>query len=279
MAAEESPAPLGILAGGGELPFLLVQASRASGREPFVIAFNGFTEQRVVAGTRHAWVDLAKVGQTMRHLHEAGCRAVVFAGGMRRPSLSSLIPDLRGAAVLAKIARAGGDDAVLRVLVAEMEAEGFRVLGADDILGDLIARAGSMGTHAPALDAWSDIRRGAAVVRALGAVDVGQAAVVQQGIVLGVEAAEGTDALLARCGALRREGRGGVLVKLKKPGQERRTDLPMIGAATVINAAAAGLVGVAVEAGEALVMGRAQVAAEADARGLFVYGLTAAELA
>jgi DUF1009 family protein len=260
------PAPgaqtVGILAGSGELPGLLVQACRAGGREPFVIAFNGFTDPGVVAGTRHAWVDIAAVGKTFKHLRDAACQAVVLAGRMRRPALSSLRPDARGLMVLAKVAAAGGDDAVLRVLVAELEGEGFRVLGPDDLLEDLIAPSGPLGRHAPEAHHRADISRGITVARALGGVDVGHAVVVQQQIVLGVEAVEGTDALLRRCAELRREGPGGVLVKLKKVGQERRVDLPVIGPATIASARAAGLAGIA-----------------ADAAGLFVFGLSEAELA
>lgn len=270
---------IGILAGSGNLPLLLIAACRAGGREPFVVAFNGFTDEATVANVRHAWIDVAAVGKTFRALREAGCDAVVLAGKMRRPSLSSLRPDARGLMVIAKVAAAGGDDALLRVLIAELEGEGFRVLGADDLLTDLIAPPGPLGATAPTDAHRADIRRGIAVARALGAVDVGHAVVVQQGIVLGVEAVEGTDALLRRCGDLRREGAPGVLVKLKKVAQERRADLPALGPTTIEGLKAAGLAGVAFEADGTLVLGRADLVAAADAAGLFVYGLSAQELA
>jgi len=279
VASALSAQTVGILAGSGELPGLLIEACRAGGREPFIIAFNGFTDPGVVTGTRHAWVDLAAVGKTFKHLRDAACQAVVFAGRLRRPALSSLRPDARGLLVLAKVAAAGGDDAVLRVLVNELESEGFRVLGPDDLLQDLVAPSGPLGAHAPQASHRADIERGIAVAHALGDVDVGHAVVVQQRIVLGVEAAEGTDVLLQRCADLRREGQGGVLVKLKKTGQERRVDLPVIGPATIAGARAAGLAGLAIEAGGTLVMGRSKVVEAANAAGMFVYGLSEAELA
>ena len=170
-------------------------------------------------------------------------------------------------------ANALGDDGLLKAVIKLLETEGFRVRGAEEIVEGLLAQGGLYGRHRPDAQAESDIARGVAVVRALGAVDVGQAAVVQQGIVLGVEAAEGTDALLSRCADLRREGPGGVLVKLKKPDQERRVDLPTLGRKPLSAAAAAGLRGIAFEAGSCLLLDAAEMTAAADDAGLFLLGL------
>ena len=173
--------------------------------------------------------------------------------------------------MLAKVGKAAlGDDKILSVLIAELEGDGLKVVGADDILYGLLAVEGVLGRHRPDALAEADIVRAVEIGRTLGALDVGQAVVVQQGIVLGVEAVEGTDALIVRAGNLRREGPGGVLVKIKKPGQERRADLQTIGVGTVEACARAGLRGIAVEAGATLVLGRDEVAAAADAAGLFV---------
>ncbi|HMK67064.1 MAG TPA: UDP-2,3-diacylglucosamine diphosphatase LpxI, partial [Stellaceae bacterium] len=192
------------------------------------------------------------------------------------PSLASLMPDWRAAKFFARIGlRALGDDGLLSAIIKELELEGFRVVGIESILGGLLAPKGPLGRIEPDEQARADIARGLEVARALGALDIGQAAVVQQGIVLGVEAADGTDALIARAGSLRREGPGGVLVKIAKPGQERRADLPTIGVRTVEAAANAGLRGIAVEAGAALVVDRAAVAAAADGAALFVLGVEA----
>ena len=266
------PPKLAILAGAGRLPGQLAAACQASGRECYIVAFKG--ESYAPDLSPDTWVDLAAVGSTLALLHEAGCGEVVLAGSIRRPSLAALRPDRRGAKLMVKLLRArGGDDALLSAVVAELEGEGLRVVGADDVLADLVAPYGPLGQHRPDGAHERDIAFGIRVVRALGALDVGQAAVVQQQRVLGVEAAEGTDALLARCAALRLEGAGGVLVKLKKPGQDARVDLPAIGSATIDGAVAAGLAGLAVEAGGALVFQRADVVAAADRAGLFVVGV------
>lgn len=266
---------LGILAGSGELPQRLIEACRTTGRPVFVLAFQGAADPAALDEVPHAWIRLGAAGEGMRLLHENGVVELVMAGGVPRPSLWSLRPDWRAAKFFAKIGyRALGDDGLLRAVIKELEEEGFRIVGADTVLGDALAPLGPFGKHIPDEQAASDIATGLEVVRALGALDVGQAAVVQLGIVLGVEAIEGTDALIARCGQLKREGPGGVLVKIAKPGQERRADLPTIGKATVTAAAAAGLRGIAVEAGSTLVIDRAAVTAAADAAGLFVVGVS-----
>jgi UDP-2,3-diacylglucosamine hydrolase len=194
---------------------------------------------------------------------------------VRRPSLLDLRPDAEGARILARIGRAAfaGDDGLLAAVIRVLGEEGFRVLGAHDVLAEATAPAGVLSRITPDAQAMADIVRGVEVARALGAVDVGQGCVVQQGIVLAVEAAEGTDAMLARCAVLARTGPGGVLVKLVKPGQERRADLPTIGPDTVRAARQAGLRGIAFEAGGTILADRSATIAAADAAGLFLLGL------
>lgn len=266
---------LGVLAGGGQLPVRVIEACRASGRDFFVLAFEGHTDPATVTDTPHAWVRLGAVGEALRRLHEAKVEEVVLAGPVKRPSFDDLRPDWRGAMFLAKVgARAFGDDGLLSAVVKELEAEGFRVVGADDVFGHLRTPAGPCGRLTPNAAAETDIARGIEVLKALGPLDVGQAVVVQQGVVLGIEAIEGTDALLERCVALRRTGRGGVLVKIAKPGQERRVDLPTIGPGTIRRAVAAGLAGIALETGQSLIIDRAAVVRAADEAELFIVGIT-----
>lgn len=268
---------IGIIAGGGDLPRLLVSACRAAGREPFVLLLEGYADPALAADAPHAAVRLGALGEAFRLLKDAGVSEVVFAGSIRRPSLAALKPDARGAAFLARVGgKALGDDGLLRAVAAEFAREGLALKGAHEILSDILAREGLYGTLAPDAAALADIARGVEVAKGIGALDVGQGAVVQQGIVLAVEAVEGTDRMLARCAEVKREGPGGVLVKVCKPGQDRRLDLPTIGVDTVEAAAAAGLRGIAVEAGAALVLDAAAVGARADALGLFVQGLAAA---
>jgi DUF1009 family protein len=266
---------LGIIAGGGDLPGRLIAACRRDGRPFFVLALEGFAESTVLGDAPLEWVRLGAVGDAFRILHAHKVAQVVMAGRVRRPSLIDLRPDWRATRVFARIGmRALGDDGLLRAVVQELEGEGFGVVGPHDILGEeILAPLGVLGRHAPDDQALADVRHGVTVARRLGALDVGQGAVVQQGLVLAVEAIEGTDAMLGRCGALRREGVGGVLVKTSKPGQERRADLPTIGVATVENAHAAGLRGIAVQADGALMVDKAGIIARADALGLFVLGV------
>ncbi len=276
MADNATAAPrLGIVAGGGALPRRLVEACRQSGREVFVLALEGAAEPETVAGVPHAWCRIGAAARGLTLLRENGVSELVLAGGVRRPSLATLRPDWRAAKLFARLGyRALGDDRLLSAVVAEFEREGFRVIGADQVLGVALAQEGPFGQVVPDAVARNDIALGARVARALGRLDIGQAVVVLQGLVLGVEAIEGTDELVRRCAALRRDGAGGVLVKVEKPGQERRADRPTIGPKTVAVAAEAGLRGIAVEAGATMVLDRAEVVAAADRVGLFVVGIS-----
>lgn len=272
---------LGILAGGGPFPARIIETCRRQGRDFFVVAFEDQTDPETVAGTAHAWVRLGAAGTALDLLRHADVKELVLAGRIRRPSLAALRPDARAAKIIARAgARAIGDDGLLSALVRELEeSEGFRVVGPQSLVPEDMATEGVYGKIAPDAAALADIERGIEVARAIGALDVGQAAVVEDGIVLAVEAIEGTDAMLARCRALRRRHHGGVLVKVRKPAQEERADLPAIGAATVAAAAKAGLAGIAVEAGGALVIDRAAVVRAADEAGLFVVGVRVEEAA
>ena len=273
MAAERRT--LGILAGGGRLPGQVAAAARAAGRSVFLIGLEGFADPAVLAPWPHEFVRILAAGRILAALREHGCEDLVLVGPVRRPSLLDLRPDAEGARILARIGRAAfaGDDGLLAAVVRVFAEEGFRVLGAHEILNEALGPTGLLSQAAPDAVAMADIRRGIAVARALGAIDVGQGCVVQQGIVLAVEAAEGTDAMLSRCAALAAPGRGGVLVKLVKPGQDRRADLPTIGPETMRGAAGAGLRGVAFEAGGTILAERDATIAVADAAGLFLLGL------
>lgn len=270
------PGRIGIVAGRGQLPLSLVQACIEANRPFFVLGLKGAADPADYAGTPHGFIRPGAGAEGLRLLRANGVEELVFAGGVHRPSLLSLAPDWRAMRFFARIGyRSLGDDGLLSAIIRELEEEGFRVVGVADILPRSLAEAGDFGRVAPDAQAMQDIERGLAILRRLGPLDVGQAVVVQQGLVLGIEAIEGTDALIARTASLKREGPGGVLVKIAKPGQERRADLPAIGPDTVRNAARAGLRGIAVEAGSTLVIARAAVAEMADRKGLFVTGVAA----
>ncbi|HEY1505852.1 MAG TPA: UDP-2,3-diacylglucosamine diphosphatase LpxI [Stellaceae bacterium] len=269
---------LGILAGSGELPLRLIEACRSEGRPYFVVAFDGSCDPASMEGQPHRFIRLGAGGTGLRVLHENGVEELVLAGGVKRPSLTALRPDWRTTRFFLKIGMRAladfGDDRLFRAIIAELELEGFRVVGAHTILTSLVAPAGVLGNVVPDANADGDIRAGIAAARGLGAEDVGQAVVMFAGAVIDCEDAEGTDALLRRC-ASSGAARGGVLVKTAKPQQERRADLPAIGVQTVTGAAAAGLKGIAIEAGACLVLGRAAVIAAADRADIFVIGVNA----
>jgi len=265
---------LGIVAGGGRLPRLLIDACRASGRDFFVLALKGQADPEIVEQVPHAWIRMGAAGQGFALLKEQGVEELVMAGGVRRPSLLDLRPDLRVIKFFARLGRKGiGDDGLLRAVIEEVESEGYRVVGAHDVLPNLKAEEGPLGTVVPDAQARADIERGMAVLAALSDVDIGQAVVVQQGIVLGVEAVEGTDALIERCKALKRDGPGGVLVKFSKQGQETRVDMPTIGPETIRQVAEAGLRGIAVGAGTTIILDADDLVLAADAADVFVVGV------
>ena len=271
---------LGIIAGSGKLPLAVAEAAQSDGRTVFVLALEGMTAPEDVSPYPHGWASLGEIGKAIRLLKGAGCSELTMAGKVPRPEFTKLKLDARGALALPRVIAAAmkGDDALHRAMMTIFEREGMRVIGPAEAARGLLAPQGAVGLHEPSEDHDADILHGIRVALALGALDVGQAAVVCQGLVLAVEAAEGTDAMLVRVASLPQALRGtadnrkGVLVKAAKPHQERRIDLPAIGVRTVELAADAGLSGIAVEGGGALIVGRKAVAATADRLGLFVYG-------
>lgn len=275
-------APLGLIAGLGDLPVSIAENAVETGQGVYVLRLKGFEEPRLAAYPGDV-VGLGEIGKLFSLLKAAGCKDVLFAGIVKRPNFKDLKLDLRGAALLPKvIAEAGkGDDALLRLMVKEMEKNGFNVVGSDTVNAGLLAPSGLIAGPQPTETSLADISRGAHVVAALGDLDIGQGCVVCDGLVLAVEAQEGTDAMLERCATLPEAIRGtpnarrGVLVKRPKPGQERRIDLPTVGVSTVEHVAAAGLAGLAVEAGGALMLNREKMEASAQRLGVFIYGFEA----
>ena len=273
---------LGLIAGGGDLPVTLAERCIARGRPVFVIRLRGFADP-ALSRFPGADIGIAELGAIFAALRFAGATSVCMAGNVARPDFAALKPDWRGLRALpGAIAAAGrGDDALLRFLLSEFEREGFRVEGAHEVGCELTLRVGPLGRITPDAAASADIAKAMVVARAMGALDVGQGAVVCDNLVLAVEAQEGTDAMLARVAELPGSIRGapgqrrGVLAKALKPGQEQRMDMPVIGVRTVEGAAAAGLAGVAGEAGRVLLLDRDAVTEAADRLGLFVVGLPA----
>ena len=259
---------LGILAGGGTLPRAVADAAASAGRQIRIFAFEGFCEPATVAGYAHDWIGLAKVGRLFAALRAAACDEIVLAGPVRRPGLAQMRPDWTGFATLLRLGGVwSGDASLLARVLALLEAQGFRAVGAHEILPDLLVAARTYGAHRPDAAALADIEAGLAAARALGRRQRGQAVLVRGRDVIGEETRGGTSALLRQPGIA-----GAVLVKAAMPGQDRRVDLPTAGLATVEAAAAAGVVGIALEAGNALLLDRDAAVAAADRFGLFVVG-------
>jgi len=275
--------PLGIIAGRGPLPCAVAAVASARGLPLHIVGIRGEAREEIERFP-HTWVKWGEIGKMFRALDNNGCADIVIIGGVNRPDFSNVRLDLGAIKTLPFILTLGkgGDDHVLSRVVCFFEQKGYRVHGAGDIAPQLLAGEGVLGRKRPSADDNADIELALRVVGALGRLDVGQAAVVAKGYVLAVEAAEGTDAMLARCAELRASGkagrrsRAGVLVKVPKPGQEERVDLPTIGPETVTKAAAAGLAGVAVAAGRVLMAERDATIAAADEHGLFLLGVSLA---
>lgn len=261
------------------MPVSVAEAALQSGHDVHILGIRGEADE-AIAHFPHAWVKWGEVGKLLATLDDWGCRDLVIIGGVTRPDLANVKFDFGAIKNLPFLLSLGlgGDDHVLSSVVRFLEGKGYRVHGAGDVAPGLLAGVGKLGAKAPSADDSADIKAGFRVVEALGRLDVGQAAVVARGHVLAVEAAEGTDAMLARCAELRQgprrrsDNRTGVLVKAPKPGQEERVDLPTIGPETVSNAAAAGLAGIAVAAGQVLIAERAATVAAANEHGLFLVG-------
>jgi hypothetical protein len=270
---------LGLIAGGGDLPLAIAARCEAEGRPLFVIRLSGFADPHLVRWPGGDF-GMAEIGGILKALKGAGCGAVCLAGNVSRPDFKTLKPDLKGATVLPGIIAAAtrGDDALLRKILSVFETGGYAVEGADDILGGESLPVGALGRVMPTADQMLDLRKALHVAEKAGELDIGQGAIVCDGLVLAVEAQEGTDAMLARVSGLPRDLRGapgapkGVLGKAPKPIQDLRVDMPVIGARTVELAAAAGLAGIGGVAGKLILIDRPAILATADRLGLFVWG-------
>jgi hypothetical protein len=263
------------------LPRVLAESAASRGLPLHIVAIRGEAREEIERFP-HTWVKWGEIGKMFRALDKNGCGDLVIIGGVDRPDFSNVRLDLGAIKTLPFILSLGkgGDDHVLSRVVRFFEGKGYRVHGAGDVAPELLAGEGILGDKRPSAEDKADIEIALKVVSTLGRLDVGQAAVVVKGHVLAVEAAEGTDAMLARCAELRerrKAGRGhraGVMVKAPKPGQEQRVDLPTIGPETVRKAAAAGLAGIAVAAGQVLMAERAATIEAANEHGLFLVGKT-----
>lgn len=274
---------IGLIAGGGQLPDYVRSAALEKDALGLVIALDPFVPELKFPDAKR--LSLGQFGKMVRSLKKAKCTHVCFAGIVKRPDFARLKPDLKAVRHLPATIRAAGqgDDALIRHVLGLFEQEGFQIISPQEVCADLMLSEGVMGTVPLKDEHRDDALQACKIAAAIGALDVGQAAVVAGGVTLAVEAQEGTDAMLVRLLNLPRELRGtaetrkGVIAKLIKPNQDIRVDLPTLGPATVKLASEAGLAGIVAEAGGAFVIEREETIRLADEAGLFIAGLPKAE--
>jgi hypothetical protein len=268
--------PLGLIAGNGRLPFEVALAARDRGVEAAIVAIEGNTDPAIekLAPRALAWLAAGELERLIGFFRQAGVREVVLAGGVGKLAMlrdpAALRPDARALALLAGL-RERGDDALLRAVAGELEAEGMRVVASTRWLRDRLTAPGALGSVPARPELRADLALGLRVARALGRQDVGQSVVVKAGAVLALEAAEGTDAALRRGASL--GGPGAVAVKAAKPGQDLRFDVPAIGPRTLELAHEVGLAAIGLETRRTLVLERARTTALADEHGIALVGL------
>ncbi len=270
---------LGIIAGGGELPHKVIEWCQKHSRPYYALAIEGNADEHIFTpDVAHEWIRIGQAGTGFKRFKEEGVKEIVLIGTIKRPTFAELVPDFRTAAFFAKLgAKALGDDGILRALVKEIEGDGMKVVGIHEVVPDLLAHTGVLTKKKPDKEDEEDIRRGVEVATALGKLDVGQSVVIQQGLVLGMEGIEGTDKLIKRCAEYVRKGKKPVLVKLRKQQQDMRIDLPTIGTRTIENAHKSGFKGIAVHAGNTLIVNEEEVIKLANEYGLFIKGIIPTE--
>ncbi len=272
---------LGLIAGGGDLPLQVIAHCLKIGRPIFGIGIEGQSAPDLFEGKiPHVWCRLGALGKMVKTLLAEDVRDIVLIGAIKRPSFRELRPDFYGAKLVARLGiKALGDDALLSFLVRELESHGFSVKGIEEVLPaeNILLQKGPLGKREVPDFLLEDMKLGIKVARLLGRADVGQSVIIDQGLVLGVEAIEGTDALIERCGKLKKERfqslkPSGLLVKLCKPQQEGKVDLPTLGLKTLENLLATGFLGVVAEAEKTLLIDQKACQKFVDKEGLFVFG-------
>jgi DUF1009 family protein len=279
--AQAASEALAIICGGGSFPGAVADAVARRGRRPVMFGIKGWAEAKVIERYAHHWIAIGQAGRFFRLAHAENCREVLFIGSVLRPPITQLRLDWQTIKLMPRVVRAfrGGDDNLLSGIAGVAETGGLRVIGVHDVAPEVFVPEGVLGRYQPSGRDDADIARALKVIATLGPFDVGQAAIVADNHVLAVEAAEGTDNMLARIAELRRLGRVtsppgvGVLVKAPKPGQDRRFDLPSIGPRTIENVARAGLAGLAVTAGSTMIAEPEEVTAAADRTKIFFVGV------
>ncbi len=269
-------APLGLIAGSGRLPFEVAEAALEAGRALAIVAIEENTDPAIARYAPDAllWIAPGELGRLIEFLKSADVREVIFAGAVTKPEMlkdpARLRPDARALTALARL-EGRGDDAILRAAAAELESDGLQVIESTRDLRDRLAAVGALNEVEVGAAVAADLALGLRVALALGVEDVGQSVVVRDGVVLAVEAIEGTDAAIRRGAAL--GGAGAVVVKTAKPTQDLRFDVPAIGPVTIELARECGLRAIGLEAGRTLLLERERTLEAATSCGIALVGL------
>jgi len=265
---------LGMIAGGGMMPVEIIRHCIRTERKIFVVGVEPYACEEELKDVQHIFAKIGEAGKMLKALAKNNVQDIVLAGGIKRPSFKEMIPDWEGAKIIARLAiKKMSDDNMFRAVIDEIERHGYKVVGIEEVVPDMMFSEGIYGNTRPTAEDMDDIWRGIKVAKALGAVDVGQAVVVQEGMVLAVEAIEGTDMMLSRAAIVKKKGKAPVMVKVLKPGQDMRVDLPAIRLQTIEQLKKYGIKGIAVEAGGILLIEREAVIKMADESGIFIIGM------
>jgi len=267
---------IGIIAASGDLPKEILENCYEQGIETYYVNLRDIGNyQNPQIATKYIESKLTNVGKILNFLRENKVNKIIFAGGLKRPSFTSLIPDLKGMQLLARLQKLkkGGDNTIFKIIFKFLEEEGFEMAGVKDIAPALLTQQGVIGSVEPKMKQMRDVELAKDIAVEIGKMDIGQAAVAHEGSILGVEGIDGTDALIKRCKTLHFKGKGGVLAKMKKPDQDDRIDLPTIGIKTIRNLDENGFSGVVLEAGNSIILNKSDVIDLADELGIFIYGV------
>jgi DUF1009 family protein len=266
---------IGIIAGKGTLPKQLIHTLLENNVKPYLVALTDITDKETTESVETIWCRVTAVGKIMSFFKQNNVKQLVLVGGMKRPSFASLVPDIQGLKLLNRLRKlkSAGDDKMLGTITKFLEENGFEILGVDEVVPELLPQKGAIGSIEPSKDNMDDINYGKHIAQEIGKLDIGQAVIVQNAVTLGVEGIEGTDELITRCGPLQFDGSGAILVKLKKPKQDRRIDLPSIGPKTIERLHEFKFKGVVIEAGNSLILDREETIKKANQLGIFIYGI------
>lgn len=266
-----SSSPVGMIAGNGSFPFVFLEAAKAAALSVVVVAHEGETDPSIEkTGFPVRWIRLGQVGAIFDVFHHHGIVSAAFVGGVKKPKLFELRPDWKGMKILGRLARYH-DDEVLRALADEFEREGITIVPSTILLPSLAAPEGILTRRGPSEAEKADIRVGAEVAKAIGVADIGQCLVVREKVVVAVEAIEGTDETIRRAGSV--GGPGAAVIKLAKPSQDLRFDLPSIGPETIRVMKEAGASVLAIEAGKTLIFDRDEVLSLANEAKIAIVGI------